>query len=114
MMARLKAYQVSDGNDGCCIYFAANSATARREGAGEIGCEWEDIDYCNRRPEFDQFAPGPVPAQVLIEHGWWFECGNCYAHVTEDTPDPQIDGYYVYCCQSCKDSRTTDTGGPQP
>jgi len=101
-MPRLKAYQVSDGNDGCCIRFATNSATARREGANEIDCEWEDIDYCHRRPEFDQYAPGPVPHEVLIEHGWWWECGHCYERVNADTQQRVFgaDGH-PYCKPEC-------------
>lgn len=113
-MKRLKAYQVSDGNDGCCIYFAANSATARREGAAEIGVEWEDIDYCNRKPEFDEYAPGPVPPLVLIDGGWWFECHKCGRSVSEslhgevecdglDPADFEIvaEGRTVFCSRAC-------------
>lgn len=96
-MKRLKAYYVTDGNDSSCIHFATNSATARREGANEMGVDWEDVDSCNRRPEFDQFAPGPVPPAALIEAGWWFECSECQTHVTEDTAARVIDGQHVYC-----------------
>ena len=82
-MKRLKAYQVSDGADVTVIRFATSSAAARREGGNEIGCEWDGVDSCARKPEYDQYAPGPVPARALIEAGWQFECrrhgcGNCW------------------------------------
>lgn len=113
-MSRVKAYQVSDGNDGCVIQFATNSATARREGANEIGCEWEDIDYCNRRPHLDAYAPGPVPPEVLIDAGWWFECGRCYSHVNEDTALRVIVGPQAYCCPACMMKDQANRAAPKP
>lgn len=102
-MKRLKAYYVTDGNDGSCIRFATNSATARREGANELDLEWGDIDSCTRRPEFDQFAPGPVPPDVLIEEGWWFECQHCGVQVDEYIEtEIKAEGQIVYCSPSCQ------------
>lgn len=113
-MKRLRAYTVHDGDDGCCVRFATNSATARREGANELDTDWTGIDYCHRSPEFDQYAPGPVPPLTLIAAGWWFECHNCGRKVSNDMatdleedgldPDeyaPVADGRRVYCCQAC-------------
>lgn len=118
MSKTIKAYQVTDGDEGWAIIFATNNATARREGANQINCEWQDIDSCRRMPEVDQYAPGPVPASVLIENGWWFECRHCsrkvdadlFNNVVEegmraddfaiiDTPDGG-----VFCCQACVDA----------
>lgn len=115
-MSRLKAYEVRDDYEGhCVIRFATNSATARREGANELDIEWTSVESCQRKPEFDQYAPGPVPAQVLIEHGWWFECWHCGRRVTEDLKtevwdeglDPDefevvTDGRAVYCSHTCQ------------
>lgn len=111
---RLKAYQVSDGDDGCCIQFATNGATARREGANELNTEWEGIDYCRRAPEFDAYAPGPVPLDVMIKNGWWFECQHCGRRVDEDLTqtaeddglDPDnfqvvMQGRSVFCSHTC-------------
>ncbi|MDF3837096.1 hypothetical protein P3W85_29695 [Cupriavidus basilensis] len=110
----LKAYEVYDGGDNWTIVFATNSASARREGAGEIGCEWGDVDHCRRKPELDQYAPGPVPPLALIAAGWRYECGHCGCRVDEDMedvePDPHFDasdvgavavGQMVYCSHSC-------------
>ncbi|AOZ06801.1 hypothetical protein [Cupriavidus malaysiensis] len=113
-MTTMKAYEVYDGGDNWVIVFATNSATARREGAGEIGCEWENIDHCRRKPELDRHAPGPVPPLALIAAGWHYECGHCGCRVDEDMenvePDPHFDaselgpvavGQMVYCSVSC-------------
>lgn len=114
-MKRLKAYQVHDGDEGWAIVFATNSATARREGAGEIGCEWGDIDTCRRAPQWDQYAPGPVPPLARIASGWWYECAHCGRRVSEDMhyeieedeldpADFEIieDGHIVYCSHTCQ------------
>jgi len=34
-----------------------------------------DIDV-RREPDFDPYMPGPVPKDVLLRHGWWFDCGR--------------------------------------
>lgn len=103
-MKKLRAYQVSDGEDMTVIRYATNSATARREGGNEIGCEWDGVDSCIRKPEYDKYAPGPVPAKSLTEAGWQFECrrhgcGNWANWDTEELTfsaagDP-------YCCEAC-------------
>lgn len=114
MGKRLKAYEVRaddfDGGGSVVITFATNNATARREGAAKLDLEWHDIDSCRRAPQFDQYAPGPVPPLVLIEHGWWFECGWCGAKVDADNEQEDDDGNLlpyeapvaigstVYCC----------------
>ncbi|KWR88811.1 hypothetical protein [Cupriavidus sp. IDO] len=114
-MKPLKAYEVHDGGDNWEIVFATNSATARREGGSEMGCDWDGVEYCRRRPALDQFAPGPVPPLALIEQGWHFECFHCGCRVDEEMeeieadpdfdtwsdPEPVQKGQFVYCSQSC-------------
>ncbi|MBR8279755.1 hypothetical protein [Burkholderia vietnamiensis] len=109
----LKAYQVNVDADDVysCVVFATNSATARREGASELGYEWDDVESCRRRPNFDEYAPGPVPPRALIEDGWRFECHGCGTPVSDNEYDDdgnEIDpGAYVvrkqqvFCCQEC-------------
>ncbi|MWA16544.1 hypothetical protein GPJ57_01380 [Burkholderia pseudomallei] len=109
----LKAYQVSEGGEGSgCVVFATNSATARREGAAELGTDWECIDSCRRAPHFDRYAPGPVPMEAMIESGWWFECHGCSARVSndyeydDDGNEIELGTYVVrkqqvFCCQEC-------------
>jgi len=98
---KVKAYEVYDGNDGWTIQFATNGATARREGANELNCEWEDIDHCRRKPELDQYAPGPVPLSAMLEIGWWYECNCCSKHCYADNPGVIIDENAVYCNDQC-------------
>jgi len=84
----LKAYEVRDGGEGyCCVIFATNNATARSEGASELGTDWESVESCRRAPHLDQYAPGPISPLVLIEHGWWFECQHCGRRVSNDMED---------------------------
>lgn len=117
MDAKLKAYEVRDDGEGyCCVVFATNGATARREGAGELGTDWECIETCRRAPHLDQYAPGPVPPLTLIEHGWWFECQHCGRRVSnemaQELEDDDLDPadfvprpagkHGVFCSESCE------------
>jgi hypothetical protein len=86
-MKRLKAYEVRNDyadEGGCVIEFATNCATARREGASAMDADWTDVTSCRRAPQFDAYAPGPVPPLILIENGWWFECLHCSVKVDSD------------------------------
>ncbi len=111
----IKAYKVEAGwGDKCCVVFATNNATARREGAQDMDISWEEVESCRRAQEFDQYAPGPIPPMAYIENGWWWECFNCGRRVSEDMADeiendglnpddftPTPDGQRIYCCHAC-------------
>jgi hypothetical protein len=111
----LQAFEVKDNYEGnATVVFCTNGAAARREGASELGVEWTEVEHCLRKPEFDQYAPGPVSPLVLIAHGWWFECSHCGRRVTSDMSDeinegedpenlvPRLDGRSgVFCSDSC-------------
>lgn len=113
----LKAYSVQDGEHGC-IVFASNSATARRNGAGELGCDWEDIVSCTRVSWADSYAQDRrVPPLVTLEHGWWWECSHCGCQVSEDSyhydddTDEEIPHqpcedkqHNIYCTPECRDA----------
>lgn len=113
MLTELKAYTVTESSEGfAAVRFATNSATARREGANELDIDWEGVERCVRSPEFDQYAPGPVPKKVLIDAGWWFECHHCGKRINDDDDDDRDeidptdnevveDGRRIYCSQSC-------------
>lgn len=74
----LKAYAVSDYEwEQAVIIFAHHNVVARRLGAPEVDSEFGDVE-CKRAPYADQYAPGPVPWEVLVmEHGWHLECSGC-------------------------------------
>lgn len=75
MDKQLKAYVVREPDEGHCrIVFATRNVVARREGAAELNIEFEEVESCTRAPWADQYAPGPVPVQAMIEAGWWYEC----------------------------------------
>ena len=107
----LRAYSVQSDETGCVV-FAASGVVARREGAQELGCDFEDIESCRLAPEFDNHAPGPVPIAALIEAGWWYHCGGCSKKVHEDDEcedgSPAVPFYpdegNVYCSRDCYDS----------
>ena len=121
---KIKAYSVQDYESGC-IVFASNSATARREGANNLGCEWEDIESCRRVQWADEYADERrVPPLTMIEHGWWFECCNCGERVGEDSCSyddddneirhkPVACGDLVYCTQECLDSERREREAAQ-
>ena len=112
--AELKAYAVQNDEHGC-IVFESNSALARRGGANVLGCDWEDIESCRRAQWADPYATQRrVPPLIMMEHGWWFECGHCGVQVSSDScghdddgneipHTPVVDGDIVYCTQLCMD-----------
>lgn len=117
MNTELKAYEVRDDGEGyCCVIFATNSATARREGASELGTDWEGVESCRRVPHLDQYAPGPILPMTLIKHGWWFECQHCGRRVSDEMDDELLDDgldpanfiprpagkHGVYCSAGCE------------
>ncbi len=110
----LMAFTVHDGDDGWKIVFATSKVAARRMGADALGIEFGEVDYVDRSPEFDGYAPGPVPPLARIEHGWWYDCQHCGRRVTnsmyEDLQDEDLDpddfqilvrGHTVYCSHAC-------------
>lgn len=115
MSKPMKAYQVREDSEGrFVIAFATNGATARREGASELHTDFEGIESCRRAPQFDRYAPGPVPTSALLADGWWFECQHCgitfnaegrygeEAGSRDDEFQPIEDGKANYCSPTCK------------
>lgn len=112
------AYVVRDNDEGgTVVVFAKSAVAARRIGARELDIDFESVESCRRAPEFDGYASaGTVPNNVLLDHGWWFECSGCYRHISSDldalyeyrdrirsiTLNPVFIGEIVYCCPSCK------------
>lgn len=94
------------------IIFAAHNIVARRLGANEHADG--DISYvtCKRAPWADCFADtGRVPAGVMVDNGWHFECSGCGRTIDSDIfwerdmlPSDIIgdDGTSVYCDAVCE------------
>lgn len=40
----------------------------------------------SRKPSYDEYAPGPVPAMTLLEEGWYYECSGCSRRIAFDEP----------------------------
>lgn len=111
--SHMKAYLVQDdyGDGGACVRFARHNVVARREGAIELDCEFEDVT-CRRYPAFDQYAEqGGVPDSVLVDHGWWFECMQCSQKICSEPYDedgneieltPIYEPHRIYCSAKCK------------
>lgn len=103
---KLKAYVVrEDGEGSCVVVFATNSATARREGGGELGLEFEEVDSCTREPKFDQYAPGPVPLHAALAAGWWHECNHCGVRFDQDGRHDEDEGDREDAFEPVQDAR---------
>lgn len=86
-------YHVSDGDPGQhMILFCKTSIEAKRHWANEHG-DGEHIAgiSAKRCKGYDQYAPGPVPALVLVDDGWWFECHGCGCTINDDGIGQPID-----------------------
>ena len=115
MTKPIKAYEVRESDEGnCVITFATNSATARREGAGELNTDWDGIESCTRAPWADEYAPGPVPLHATLAAGWWHECGHCGCRFDnegrqgdedederDDACEPVQRGISNFCSETC-------------
>lgn len=95
----LLCFQVDGNDDGESteIIFAASSIEAKRRWSSE---HWDGQEIAgisaNRRPQWDQFAPGPVPSLELIDAGWWMECHGCNVRIDSDgvgNSDAYTDSY---------------------
>lgn len=94
------------GGEVCEVVFARSNIEARRWFANEH-C-FGDLGgiSCVRSNQFDKYSPGPVPMNVLLEYGWWFECANCYETVTHDTGSRVVKKGRLYCSGACENEVT--------
>ena len=74
----MKAYEITYGaGDATTVRFASHAVVARREGANELDADFQDVS-CRRAAIFDDYSPGPVPNQAMLDAGWFFECSRCW------------------------------------
>lgn len=105
------AYQVDECEEGrSVIVFAADDRQARLRGAAKFDLDVDEVEEPARVPEYDHYAPGPVPAIDLLHDGWWFECHNCFTRVDdgcendEGEPFDPVAGptlYSIFCSPRC-------------
>lgn len=86
---KLRAWAVTEDDEGTGgIVFAKYGIVALKDGACTFGSgEWEY--YKARRAAWaDGFSEtGVVPASVMVDHGWHFECTGCGVRIDTDLPD---------------------------
>lgn len=100
------------------IVFAASNIEARRIGANLLNMDGIGGLEVKRRPDLDQYEATGVPARVLAQQGWHFECHGCGVRIDdcsmEDAglPLSGIVGYEqgaIYCSHACRmESRAAD------
>jgi hypothetical protein len=110
----LKAYAVlEDSENTGGIVFAKHAIVARREGSSQFGSGEFEGWSCRRAPWADAWADSDedVPAKLMIEHGWHFECCGCGHKIDEDWLNDEglpLDGVSgtqhsrVYCSEICE------------
>ncbi len=112
MSTGLKAFEVIEREERRGgIVFAKSDVEARRLGANEFNDgEFSGMGVA-RREELDQYIGKGVPASVMIEMGWNFECWGCDEEINSDwlhdnhmTSEQVVgnEGGQVYCCWTCK------------
>lgn len=118
-MSELKAYVVTDGDEGWAVVFGKTNGHARRLGAAQIGCEFGEIESCRRAPGFDGYAGQDIPLDAYLANGWRYECSNCGEMFELQPADDRLDdeGFpldpeelvpvedssgFVYCCEACR------------
>lgn len=111
-MSALRAYAVTEESENTgAIIFAKHHIVAKRQGADEYADG--DITYvsCRRAPWADGYAEKPLPAWVMIAHGWHFECHGCGMRLDEDGLSERrlaVEGVIgtqhggVFCCARCR------------
>lgn len=88
----LKAYVAEfpgDEMNSVIVFGHRNSMALRREAAGRTPHgEVEACESLKRAPAFDHFQSADnITAKDYIERGWWFGCGGCERHVSEEIGD---------------------------
>ncbi|MCG4254239.1 hypothetical protein K6W37_10110 [Acetobacter senegalensis] len=89
MPSPLKCFVAHDGYEGLSIQFAQRNVQARRWGANEMNCSFEEVESCKRKPEWDKYSPGPVPIEAQLSAGWYCSCSQCERLISEDGADWQ-------------------------
>jgi len=114
----LKAFAVQEDCEGTGgIYYAEHAITAKKRFANENNDGELNGITCQRAPWADEYAPGPCPQLVMVDHGWWMECHGCQIRIDSDLefiPDdpgapvvelkPVEDERGLFCTAECRDA----------
>lgn len=112
----LLAWEVypESGEQGCFV-FAKDRPGAVAAGAAELGLPAEAVESVLRMPEFDAYAPGPIPLAALLEQGCEYECPVCGRRIAQGARDgngrvlaPVEAGDQVYCSASHAEQALSD------
>lgn len=112
-----RAYVVHDGDEGWAIVYATNGAAARRHGASELDCRFEEVASCRRAPTLDEYSVSTIPVTAILDLDWWTECFGCgrrmsyedgedWDHDTDERlPDLEPVGVWTkaWCTPTCRD-----------
>lgn len=111
-MGDLLAYAVTENDEGTgAVLFERHAIVAKRLGADEFADGDIGGVSCRRARWADDYADKPLPATVMIAHGWHFECNGCGIRIDEDSlrelrlPAHGVIGSQysaVYCCTRCR------------
>ena len=101
---KLKAYSFTDEQEGYThIDWFETAGQAKASFANEYVSNFCDVRVY-RVPWADKYqSEGEVPPEVCLAHGWWIECSQCGAQVSEEDVG-EIDGRDVYC-EVCAEER---------
>jgi hypothetical protein len=106
------AYSVTEDDEGTGgIVFAKSAVAARRIGAGEFNNgEFSGLSV-HRRKDLDRFEGSGVPAWLLVEEGWHFECHGCGMRIEAYSLENEglsftdvvgVESGAIYCCHQCR------------
>lgn len=74
-------YCTTDDGEHAEVRFGRTNGAAAFPFARSEGLHVSEVTV-RRAPQFDAFAPGPVPISAMLDDGWHFECSCCYRRIS--------------------------------
>lgn len=97
---KMRAYQVQGYEYGVIVY-AVSNVIARRQGASELGEEFEHIESCRLAPWADEYFGKNIPCEAWWENGLWLECNWCESRVSNDDESRLVVNDRAFCSTVC-------------
>lgn len=111
MQPLMRAFAVTENDENTgAIYFARHDIVAKKAGAAEFADGDIGQVSCRRVPWADGYCGRPIPARLMVAHGWHFECCGCGQRIDDDMladnrlPESGVigtQGSAVYCGSRC-------------